>query len=243
LGAPLFKSPALVKLHAKRTGKGIKAEETVKTLTGEDDSENEDVACDTDDEVPHATTEIVPEIKLEPEDELIIRMKEARYPDRIVARHLAELTSMRTQSKEIRSRWTRLRKALSEHNDELLNAELTVWHDGDDDVLQRAIAAADRDVKDAIEKARARKWLRVADHMKLLKPVTNFSPAACQNRAVSLQNGISQTTPESVQDPDQKVLAQIQLRKERQERIDADRMMKPIIFKPEQQLGPDDEFD
>lgn len=68
---------------------------------------------------------------LDSDDELIVRMKNAKYLEKDIARRLADEGRVAYNPKTIGTRWARLRKAIERRNDELLDAELTDWHDGD----------------------------------------------------------------------------------------------------------------
>jgi hypothetical protein len=185
-------------------------------------------------EEPRACTvgDIAP-IKLDAEDDFIVRMKEAGYRDRAIAKYLAEQNRTAYSIKSISNRWIRLKKDLAEHNDKLLAAGHTAWHAGDDVLLQQALVSAEQEVREAIERAKAKKWQLVADHMKKAKPVTNFSPQACRHRAENLQQSSIIPTPESVENPDPTTLAQIKLRQDRRARIEADRALMPTYVKAE----------
>lgn len=237
------RSPALEKLlQEKSARRKVKDEKTVKVQTVDDEFEDENIASDPDDEEPsaaptaRAAVDVVPVIKIEPEDDLIRRLKEAGYSDSAVAKYLAEQAKVIYRSKQIANRWARLRRTLGSHNDELMKAGLTGWHNGDDEILQQAMVLAKHDEREAIARAKAKKWQRVADHVKNLRPVTNFSPEACKNRAAGLNNGTANPTPESCENPDQKTLTQIQLRKELEAQIETDRALKPSMFKPEHEV-------
>ncbi|RMZ80232.1 hypothetical protein DV738_g2908, partial [Chaetothyriales sp. CBS 135597] len=109
---------------------------------------------------------------LDSDDEMIVRMKNAKYQEKDIARRLADEGRMFYSTKTIGSRWGRLRKAIEARQDELLDANLTDWHEGDDDVLREAIQKADQVVNKAIKEAQDRKWRLVAQNMKLLKVKT-----------------------------------------------------------------------
>ena len=68
---------------------------------------------------------------LDSDDELIVRMKQARYQEKDIAQRLRDEGRINYNSKTIGTRWTRLCKALQKQQDELLDGEVTDWHDGD----------------------------------------------------------------------------------------------------------------
>lgn len=65
------------------------------------------------------------------EDEIIVDMKQAGYPDEAVVKRLVEEGRTRYDPKSISSRWQRIRKAVQAAEDELLDEELTDWHEGE----------------------------------------------------------------------------------------------------------------
>lgn len=65
------------------------------------------------------------------EDEIIVDMKQAGYPDEAVVKRLIEESRTRYDPKSIASRWQRIRKAVQAAEDELLDEELTDWHEGE----------------------------------------------------------------------------------------------------------------
>lgn len=68
---------------------------------------------------------------LDSDDELIVRMKNAKYLEKDIAQRLADEGRIKYNAKTIGTRLARIRKKLQERNDKLLDAELTDWHDGD----------------------------------------------------------------------------------------------------------------
>ena len=54
------------------------------------------------------------------------------------------------------------------------------------------------------------------------QPVVNFSQKACHDRFEALENGTAKPTPESIPDPDGKVMSRIQSRREKEEKIKED---------------------
>lgn len=68
---------------------------------------------------------------LDSDDELIVKMKQAKYLEKDIAARLAAEGRTSYHSKTIGTRWARLKKALQEKQDKLLDGDLTDWHDGD----------------------------------------------------------------------------------------------------------------
>ncbi|EXJ83011.1 hypothetical protein A1O3_06828 [Capronia epimyces CBS 606.96] len=162
---------------------------------------------------------------LDSDDEIIVRMKEAHFLERDIAQALIDQGRTAYNPKTIGTRWRRLKMALQKRQDELLDADLTDWHDGDDDVLVQAVLKADKETKKAIEDAEARKWRIVADRMKTVKPVLNFSHKACRERYEALMNGTAKPTPESIPNPTPDIVERIQSRKDKERKIAQDHHM------------------
>lgn len=72
---------------------------------------------------------------------------------------------------------------------------------------------ADNYINQEVQKLMNKKDRYVADYLKTIKPVTNFSAKACKTRLQALADGTAKPTPESVLDPDEEVLAKIQDRR------------------------------
>lgn len=60
-----------------------------------------------------------------------MRMKNAKYSEKDIVKRLVDEGRTKYHLKTIGTRWARLKRKLEERNDELLDAELTDWHDGD----------------------------------------------------------------------------------------------------------------
>lgn len=61
----------------------------------------------------------------------MVRMKDAKYLEKDIAQRLMDEGRIKYNAKTIGTRLSRIRKKLQERNDELLDQELTDWHDGD----------------------------------------------------------------------------------------------------------------
>ncbi|KAK5464856.1 hypothetical protein LTS15_001419 [Exophiala xenobiotica] len=152
---------------------------------------------------------------LDSDDELIVRMKEARFLERDIAQALIDQGRIAYNPKTIGTRWRRIKAKLQKRQDDLLDADLTDWHDGDDDVLLQAVIKADAEVDRLKAEIDTRKWRIVADGMKNLKN-------ACRERYESLQNGTAKPTPESIPNPTPEVLARVQSRIDKEARVAKD---------------------
>ncbi len=68
---------------------------------------------------------------MDSDDELIFSMKNAKYLEKDIAKRLADEGRMKYNPKTIGTRWARLKRAMQAKQDELLDGDLTDWHDGD----------------------------------------------------------------------------------------------------------------
>ena len=69
--------------------------------------------------------------EMDSDDELIVKMKQAKYQEKEIAQRLIDDGRTHYHAKTIGTRWARLKKAMQARNDELLDQDLTDWHDGD----------------------------------------------------------------------------------------------------------------
>ena len=69
--------------------------------------------------------------EMDSDDELIFNMKNAKFLEKDIAKRLADEGRIHYNPKTIGTRWARLKKAMQAKQDELLDADLTDWHDGD----------------------------------------------------------------------------------------------------------------
>ena len=58
-------------------------------------------------------------------------MKNAKYQEKEIARRLVDEGRISYHPKTIGTRWARLKRVLQAQQDQLLDEELTDWHDGD----------------------------------------------------------------------------------------------------------------
>lgn len=78
---------------------------------------------------PPIAKKVVPE--LDSDDEIILQMKQARFTDKDIAARLQGEGRIIYNEKSISTRYYRMKMVLRKYNDELLDADLTDWHDGD----------------------------------------------------------------------------------------------------------------
>ncbi|KIW09794.1 hypothetical protein PV08_11894 [Exophiala spinifera] len=159
---------------------------------------------------------------LDSDDELIVRMKEARFLEKDIAQALVDQGRIAYNPKTIGTRWRRIKAKLQKRQDDLLDADLTDWHDGDDDILLQAVIKADAEVDRLKAEIDGRKWRMVADSMKNMKPVVNFSQNACRSRYDALMAGNAKPTPESIPNPTPEILERIQSRLDKEARLARD---------------------
>ncbi|OAP63392.1 hypothetical protein AYL99_02619 [Fonsecaea erecta] len=147
---------------------------------------------------------------LDSDDEMIVRMKEARFLERDIAQALIDQGRTAYNPKTIGTRWRRIKAALQKRQDDLLDADLTDWHEGDDDILLQAVFKTEREVNRLKEDIESKKWRM---------PVVNFSQNACRARYDALQNGCAKPTPESIENPSPEILERIASRREKERKI------------------------
>lgn len=123
---------------------------------------------------------------MDSDDELIVKMKQAKYQEKEIAQRLIDEGRTNYHAKTIGTRWARLKRVLQARNDDLLDQDLTDWHEGDvkfpahehkrkwlmlvqDDVLEDAIAETDKEIERLKQEVESKKWRMVADKIKLKK--------------------------------------------------------------------------
>ena len=74
--------------------------------------------------------------ELDSDDELIVRMKNAKYLEADIAARLKDEGRINYHPKTIGTRWARIKRVLQRQQDQLLDNELTDWHEGDVSCLQ-----------------------------------------------------------------------------------------------------------
>ncbi|KAI9810919.1 MAG: hypothetical protein M1827_005778 [Pycnora praestabilis] len=138
------------------------------------------------------------------DDALIVKMKQERFTDKQVAEHLKKERRVKFDSKTISSRYVRLKRVLAARTDELLDEGLTDWHEGEDKLLLKAKEQADDYIVTLLGKVEAKRWQKVAQLLKDLKPSTNYSQNACKNRYQALEDGTASIPPELSDHPVQR---------------------------------------
>ncbi|KAL2008382.1 hypothetical protein VTN00DRAFT_8364 [Thermoascus crustaceus] len=150
---------------------------------------------------------------MDSDDELLWRLKLAKWTEKeIHARFLAEGRIGYCQ-KTIGTRYCRQKKVMKEHMDQLLEEGKADWHEGDDNALRQAVMKADEQIQKMLQQIEKRKWELVSEHLKELKPVTNYSSKACRNRWEAHMNGTATIPLEHRPNPDEQTVRNIQTRR------------------------------
>ncbi|KAL9096624.1 MAG: hypothetical protein Q9165_001111 [Trypethelium subeluteriae] len=163
---------------------------------------------------------------LDSEDEIIVQMKQHNYSDRDVAYQLISEGRINYDRKTIATRWARLRRALADREDQLLDDELTDWHEGEDEVLVKSYHRAERQIQQEIEKARDKLWRYTSDLLRHECPTSRYSPRACKERYEALLDGTARVPPELDENPEARAaerLARLEAKKLEKEKLERER--------------------
>lgn len=68
---------------------------------------------------------------MDSDDELIVQMKQARYLEKDIADRLKAEGRTNYASKSIGTRWARIKQVLQIKQDDLLDEDMSEWHEGD----------------------------------------------------------------------------------------------------------------
>jgi hypothetical protein len=123
--------------------------------------------------------------EMDSDDEIIFSMKNAKFLEKDIAKRLSDEGRTIYNPKTIGTRWARLKKAQQAKQDELLDADLTDWHEGDvssaptlktananslqDDVLYAGLGKAEEYIAQKVKEIESRRWRIVADYVKSVK--------------------------------------------------------------------------
>ncbi|KAF2236769.1 hypothetical protein EV356DRAFT_530675 [Viridothelium virens] len=163
---------------------------------------------------------------LDSEDEIIVQMKQHNYSDRDVAYQLISEGRINYDKKTIATRWARLRRALADREDQLLDDELTDWHEGEDEVLVKSYHRAERQIEQEIEKARDKLWRYTSDLLRHECPTSRYSPRACKERYEALLDGTARVPPELDENPEARAaerVARLETKKREKEELERER--------------------
>ncbi|KAI9737151.1 MAG: hypothetical protein M1834_000744 [Cirrosporium novae-zelandiae] len=125
---------------------------------------------------------------LDSEDEIIVQMKEAGRPEREIVERLKNEGRTSYNLKSIGTRYWRIKKALAAHQEEMLDQNKATWSHPDDLALLDAVTQADQEIQARIRKLQNERWKVAAEHLKKMKPTTNYSQNACRKRFETLMN-------------------------------------------------------
>lgn len=93
--------------------------------------------------------------------------------------------------------------------------EVPVLTPKQDDALRQAVMKADEQIQKMLQQIEKRKWELVSEHLKELKPVTNYSGKACRSRWEAHMNGTASIPLEHRLNPDEQTIRNIQTRRAR----------------------------
>ncbi|KAJ4355236.1 hypothetical protein N0V95_003131 [Ascochyta clinopodiicola] len=140
--------------------------------------------------------------QLDPDDELMLRMREKGYSDRQISDKLAQDGRVRYDQKSISTRIMRIRLAQAENVDFLLREGYKEWKFDDDQHLVQAYALADIEISYEIERIRAWRFRKVSEYMRRLDKESLFSANACRIRYGELVQGTARIPCDMDDDPD-----------------------------------------
>ncbi|KAM0721156.1 hypothetical protein Q7P37_003443 [Cladosporium fusiforme] len=123
------------------------------------------------------------------DDARIVDLKQQGWSDEFVARKLAEEGRIRYVGRTVGSRWLRIRKALEAKEEEILEDNMSDWHDGEDERLEQAVQEIDNKIDKEIAKLRDKKWLQVAAHVADLIQKKKYTAKLCRERYDGLMDG------------------------------------------------------
>ncbi|GAB7323588.1 hypothetical protein MBLNU13_g07082t1 [Cladosporium sp. NU13] len=123
------------------------------------------------------------------DDARIVDLKQQGYSDEYVARKLKDEGRIRYVPRTIGSRWLRIRKALEAKEEEILEDEMSDWHDGEDQMLEKAVQEIDKHIEKEIAKLQNKKWAQVASHFADLIQKKKYTQKLCRERYDSLMDG------------------------------------------------------
>ncbi|KAJ8117355.1 hypothetical protein OPT61_g1427 [Boeremia exigua] len=139
---------------------------------------------------------------LNPDDKLMLEMRERGFSDRQIAEKLKKDGRTRYDQKTISTRIMRIRLAQAERFDILLQEGLEEWQMDDDQRLVQAYALADIEISYEIERVRAWRFRKVSDYMRRLDKNSLFSANACRIRYGELASGTARIPCNADDDPD-----------------------------------------
>ncbi|GAB7362047.1 hypothetical protein MBLNU230_g2081t1 [Neophaeotheca triangularis] len=127
------------------------------------------------------------------EDDRIIALKRQGHDDTNVAHKLRQEGRKRTTKNAVNNRWIKLRKALAEREEELLDDELSDWHADEDEKLHNAHMLVQDKLHKEIEAIKARMWKEVSTDLAKRMERRKYTAKACQERFEGLVDGSALT--------------------------------------------------
>lgn len=157
--------------------------------------------------------------ELSADDLLILKMKRQGASSQDIVKRLTKKGFKEIQPNSVRPRYERICKKIQDCNDELLDEDLTDWHDGEvskpthaftcrfsnhsqDDILRQAHARADKQIAAEIQALREQLFTYTSQELNNLADRPRFSAKACQDRLEALSNGTARQPPELDEDPE-----------------------------------------
>ncbi|PNS15774.1 Eukaryotic translation initiation factor 4 gamma [Sphaceloma murrayae] len=142
------------------------------------------------------------DVELNADDRIVVAMKRGGYSDQEIVDELVKQGFAQLQPRTISTKYQRICQRLQEYNDELLEEDLTDWHDGEDDVLRQAYARAEQQVTTELQAIREKLFIYTSLEVNRHTDRPRFSAKACKNRLEALADGSARPPPELDPDPD-----------------------------------------
>ncbi|KAK4962224.1 hypothetical protein LTR28_004634, partial [Elasticomyces elasticus] len=136
------------------------------------------------------------------EDEIIVTMKQQGFSNRRVVDRLVAEGRTKYNEKTIYTRYLRIKRALQLHSDEMLDEELTDWHEGEPELLKEAYRAADARIKEELAQVESKRWTYVSRDLERRMRKSRYSVRACKERYEAEQAGTARVVPEFDPDPE-----------------------------------------
>lgn len=150
----------------------------------------------------HSTKKV--SLDYDSDDGRLIELKKQGHSDEYVAEKLKEEKRTEYQPKTVNSRWTRLRKLLSQQEDERLDDELSDWHEGEDGQLGEIVKAVDQKFERQFQLLEERKWSEISWHLAEKLGRRKYTGKACRERVQGLKDGTALTPIELAENPEER---------------------------------------
>lgn len=184
----------------------------------------------------------VNKIQLDAEDQIIVQMKEAGHSDEIIRDKLIDLGMTVYVARSIATRYGSIKKVMAEREDQMLDDELTDWHEGEvssrlavsillvltkmtqDDLLNEAEQEATAELRRKYHQLEYEKWNLVKCKLAIKMDRVKYTGRACKERFEGLQNDTAPPPFEADPDPARRKLlaiAAVAERKRKREEAEA----------------------